>query len=139
MTLLLQKVDAMIYEGGWLLCLRIGDKIGLVCLAGPSKSFENINFANAFGRAVPALKERFVVNWYCHPTSRKRVFQPFSADTGGNKSLLICSVRRRRDIGKASRNGVTPFLGCLQTSTLAKAKTPNPIVKRDSCPLLLAE
>ena len=53
------KVDAMIYEGGWLLCLRIGDEIGLVCLAGPSKSSEKIDFANAFGRAAPATKERF--------------------------------------------------------------------------------
>jgi len=58
-TLLLQKVDAMMYEGGWLLCLRICDEIGLVCLAGPSKSFERIDFANAFGRAAPAIKERF--------------------------------------------------------------------------------
>ena len=38
-------------------------------LAEPSKSFDDIDFANASGRAPPALKKRFAANWYCHPTS----------------------------------------------------------------------
>ena len=35
-------------------------------LAEPSKSFDDIDFANASGRAPPALKKRFAANWYCH-------------------------------------------------------------------------
>ena len=56
-TLLLQKVDVMMCQGGWLRCLRIQrqqDWFGL--LAEPSKSFDDIDFANASGRAPPALK-----------------------------------------------------------------------------------
>ena len=37
----------------------------------PSKSFDDIDFANASGRAPPALKKRFAANWYCHPTSNE--------------------------------------------------------------------
>ena len=71
-TLLLQKVSVMMFKGGWLQCLRIQrqrDWSGL--LAEPSKSFDDIDFANAPGRAPPALKKRFAANWYCHPTSRE--------------------------------------------------------------------
>ena len=62
----------MMCEGGWLRCLRIQrqqDWFGL--LAEPSKSFDDIDFANASGRAPPALKKRFAANWYCHPTSHE--------------------------------------------------------------------
>ena len=71
-TLLLQKFNVMMFEGGWLRCLRIQrqqDWFGL--LAEPSKSFDDIDFANASGRAPPALKKHFAANWYCHPTSRE--------------------------------------------------------------------
>ena len=37
----------------------------------PSKSFDDIDFANASGRAPPDLKKRFAANWYCPPTSNE--------------------------------------------------------------------
>ena len=71
-TLLLQKVDVMMCEGGWLLCLRMPRQRGWFgLLAEPSKSFDDIDFANASGRAPPALKKRFAANRYCHPTSHE--------------------------------------------------------------------